>query len=148
MNDEKRRSFIRSRIIPLVACLIPVVACLAYGKFRQDLPDWWRLVGGGIPYVLFWILLWFIAFPYRTRIMRICVGVVAFTCLLEVLQLWNPEPLAQFRRTKFGAALLGNTFQWSDFPAYFAGGAIAFVILHCISFITGRPKRMARKSKT
>ena len=85
--------------------------------------------GGGVPYVLFFILLTHIFLTARRFALPICIGVVAFTCLLEIGQLWNPEPIATFRRTKFGAALLGSTFVWQDFPPYFIGGAVGYVIL-------------------
>lgn len=120
---------LRPRLIPFLLCVAAVVTCLAYSVFRAQLPTWWRLVGGGIPYVAFWIFLWATALPDRRLIAKICVGVVLFTCFLEVLQLWNPEPLASFRQTRFGAALLGNTFQWSDFPPYFMGGLVGYVSL-------------------
>ncbi len=94
---------------------------------------WWRLVGGGIPYVAFWIFLWFAAFPHRKLIAPICAGVVLTTCFLEVMQLWNPEPLASIRKTKLGLALLGNTFQWPDFPPYFIGGVVGFLVLRLIA---------------
>lgn len=120
---------IRQRIIPLFVTLAAVVLCLSYAKFRSNLPHWWMSYGGGIPYVMFWIALWFTAFPKKKWITAICIGVVAFTCFLEVAQLWNPEPLASFRRTRFGAALLGSTFVWGDFPPYFMGGVIGWMVL-------------------
>ena len=82
-----------------------------------------------MPYVLFWTLLWFIAFPNRKSILPICFSCVLFTCLLEFGQLWNPEPLASFRATKFGAALLGSGFVWADMPPYFLGGILGYIVL-------------------
>ncbi len=119
-------------MIPLIACLGSVGLCLAYAKFRSDLPTWWASYGGGIPYVLFWILLWFIAFPKRNWVLPICLFCVAFTCLLEVAQLWNPEPIASFRKTRFGAALLGSTFVWNDFPPYLMGGVVGYIVLQSL----------------
>ena len=125
--------YIKPRILPSLCCLISVLLCLAYARFRNELPEWWRLNGGGIPYVLFWIFLWFTAFPKPKWILPICVSVTLFTCGLEILQLWSPEPLAQFRRTRFGAALMGSTFVWEDFPPYFIGGLIGYAVTHAIS---------------
>ena len=59
-------------------------------------------------------------------------GCVIFTCFLEFAQLWNPPPLADFRRTRFGAALLGSSFVWNDFPAYFVGGLIGYIVLRSL----------------
>ena len=122
----------KQRILPLVGCFLAVILCLAYARYRGDLSPWWRSHGGGIPYVLFWVLLWFSAFPARKYVVPICVGCVLFTCLLEFGQLWNPEPLAAFRKTRFGAALLGSSFVWSDLPPYFLGGLAGWISLLAI----------------
>ena len=70
------------------------------------------------------------AFPRRKYIGAICLGVALFTTVLEFMQLWNPEPLASFRKTTFGAALLGHQFSWADIPPYFIGAGVGFVLLH------------------
>ena len=58
-------------------------------------------------------------------------------CGLEFLQLHNPEPLATFRRTRFGAALLGNVFVWADIPPYFIGGLIGWLVLWVLNICNG-----------
>ena len=121
------------RLIAFVLCLASVALCFSYAYFRHVLPDWWRSHGGGIPYVLFFIFLAYTAFPRPVCIFRICAIVVLVTCGLEVLQLWKPEPLVAFRRTTFGAALLGSTFVWGDFPLYFIGGVIGYGVLRLVS---------------
>ena len=113
-----------------VACLLSVVACFAYAATRSEMGNQWlQSHGGGVPYVVFWILLTGIFIPQRNRCLRISTIVVIAVCGLEFLQLWNPEPLASFRRTKFGAALLGSTFVWNDIPPYFMGGVVGGAIL-------------------
>ena len=57
----KRAAF----VLPLIACLCSAVICLLYAAVRPQLPDWWRHHGGGVPYVLFWISLWFTLIPDR-----------------------------------------------------------------------------------
>jgi hypothetical protein len=123
----------RTRVVPAIACLISVALCFLYAYYRSELPHWWSQYGGGIPYVLFWILLTFTVLPQRSYIMGITVGVVLMTCGLEFMQLVDVGWLTQFRTTKFGAALLGNTFVWMDIPPYFIGGAIGWVVLFLIS---------------
>lgn len=59
------------------------------------------------------------------------------TCLLEFMQLWTSDWLTQIRGTRFGVALLGNGFTWSDFPSYFMGGVISFLILQVVARSTG-----------
>ena len=121
-----------SRKTPVVLCLVAVLLCLVYAYARPSLTGWWRQAGGGVPYVLFWISLWFVALPNRKFILPICVGVALFTCLLEFLQLWNPQPLSAIRATKLGAAWLGSQFAWADIPPYFIGAAVGFLMLRLL----------------
>lgn len=118
-----------SRSLAIAICACSVAACLAYAYFRNGLPGWWRGCGGGIPYVVFWITFWFVFFPYRRCIEPICIFAVSSTCLLETLQLLNPDWLMQIRATRFGAALLGSGFDWRDFPPYIIGGLFGYSVL-------------------
>lgn len=114
-------------IRPALACLASVILCLLYAAFRDQLPAWWRGHGGGIPYVLFWILLWLTILPRRSAIVPICVGCVLLTCGLEFFQLVHGLGwLDDFRRTRFGAAWLGFGFDWNDMPPYFIGGILGW----------------------
>lgn len=118
-----------SRWGAVVVCVLSVVACLVYDRVRGGLPDWWRQHGGGIPYVVFWISFLFLFCPRRRCVLPVSVTATLATSLLEFLQLWQPHWLMQFRATKFGAALLGSGFTWADFPPYFMGGAIGYLLL-------------------
>ena len=121
--------FLRARFIAAVLVVLAVLSCLAYAAYRTELSPWWRAHGGGIPYVLFWIFLLHFFWPNPKLLFRICAAVVLVTTGLEFLQLWNPEPLATIRETRFGVALLGNTFVWMDIPPYFIGGGIGYLVL-------------------
>lgn len=118
-----------SRWNAAVVCAASVLSCLAYNHWRDNLPNWWRGYGGGIPYVWFWTAFWFVLFPFRRYVLSICIFATTFTCCLEFLQLWQPAALTQFRSTTFGAALLGSGFTWNDFPPYFIGGVLGYVVL-------------------
>jgi hypothetical protein len=131
-----------SRGVPALMCIAAVLVCLAYDRGRSVLPDWWRLYGGGIPYVVFWIAFWFMIFPFRRCVLTICVLATTVTCALEFMQLWKPQWLTQFRATRFGAALLGSGFTWSDFPPYFIGGAMGYLILIVVTRCTTSDKRV------
>ena len=131
MNFSFKRT--QPRIIAVLLVVIAVIGCLTYAWCRPSLPPWWRGHGGGIPYVLFWIFLAFLVWPARKHALRICVAVVLVTTALEFLQLWNPEPLATIRSTRFGVALLGNSFDWADIPPYFVGGLIGYLVLFASS---------------
>lgn len=114
----------------MLACAVSVVWCLAYGFFRSQLSnDWIRDNGGGVPYTVFWVLLVAVFWPSKRFALRISILVVLAVCGLEFFQLYNPEPLASFRRTRFGAALLGSTFVWNDIPPYFIGGLVGWAVL-------------------
>lgn len=135
--ERRLMKFVRPRVVPAIACIVSVGLCLLYASNRSELSHWWNQYGGGVPYVLFWALLWFTAFPMRKYVLRITIGVIAFSCFLEVLQLWHPEFLAEFRRSRFGAALLGSTFVWNDFPPYFIGGALGYVVMLLVAKFNG-----------
>lgn len=121
------------RLLAVVACLLSAGTLIVYSRIRQNLPPWWEANGGGIPYVMFWIFLWYAIQPSPALINRICLAGVFLTCLVEVAQLWNPEPLASIRRTKLGAGLLGTSFGWDDFPAYFIGGLAGWLVLRAMN---------------
>jgi len=129
-RESPAASMIRSRIVPILFCIASVVTCFAYAWTRGQLPDWWRNHGGGIPYVVFWICLWHVLLPQRKYIPAICIGCVLFTCLLEFVQATSlPQPLDDFRRTRFGAAWLGYGFDAHDIPPYFLGGIVGWFLL-------------------
>jgi hypothetical protein len=87
----------------------------------------------GVAYVVFWCLVVFFAWPRRRYAGRIALIVLAFTCLLEVLQLWHPPLLEQIRDTFLGRALLGTTFGWQDFVYYVLGTALGWFWMRWIS---------------
>lgn len=123
------------RSIAVLVCVASAVLCFAYAYFRQQLPDWWRGHGGGIPYVVFWIAIGFVVFPYRRAIVPVSIFATGFTCLLEILQLWHPSWLSEFRASRFGAALIGSGFDWRDFPPYFIGGLMGWAVLNFLAKI-------------
>ena len=138
LNDRQGSWFSRRWAI-MLACLASVVWCLAYGGFRSQFSnDWIRQNGGGVPYTVFWVLFVAVFWPSKRLALRISVIVVLAVCGLEFFQLYNPEPLASFRRTRFGAALLGNVFVWNDIPPYFIGGLIGWLVLLGLGIFSSR----------
>jgi hypothetical protein len=106
-----------------------LVAFLGYW-FRFDAPisDGWRDDIGGAAYVIFFV----VALAIITRASsatRITFIVLTLTGVLEFLQLWHPPWLERIRRTLLGRALLGTTFGWTDFPPYFAGAVMGWVLV-------------------
>ena len=109
------------------ASLLVTVLVGVYTKFYQGpAADWVNNSLGGVFYEIFWCLLVFLIVP-RARAWLIALAVVLVTCTLEVMQLWHPAVLTYVRGYFLGAALLGTTFSWSDFPYYFVGSAIGWL---------------------
>lgn len=109
-----------------------LVAILGYW-FRFDAPisAGWRDGIGGAAYVIFFVVALAIISQANSAT-RITLLVLTLTCALEFLQLWHPLWLEQIRRTLLGRALLGTTFEWTDFPPYFAGAVIGWALVRLL----------------
>jgi len=101
-------------------------------RFTPALPEWLRDASGGAAYVLFCAFAAATLWPRRSAA-RLALGALAFTCLVELAQLWHPAWLDALRRTLPGRLALGTTFAWSDFPPYATGAAIAYAVLRRVS---------------
>ncbi len=111
----------------LLAALVAVtVAGFASKLYRGPGEDWLNDSLAGLFYVVFWCLAAALCWP-RASPGRIALWVLAATCALEVLQLWQPPWLQAVRGTFPGAALLGTTFVASDFVYYVAGAGLGWL---------------------
>lgn len=111
-----------------IALMISLVALIPLGLATKTvngpgLAGWIHNHLGGVLYVTFFCLLFFPIFP-RARITALAGGVLAATCLIEFLQLWQTPFLTAIRGTTPGALLLGTTFSPADFPHYLAGAVL------------------------
>ncbi|MFH0953959.1 MAG: DUF2809 domain-containing protein [Verrucomicrobiota bacterium] len=109
-----------TRTAAVILLVLVAAAGLASKFYRGPAADWVNNSLGGVFYVVFWCLLAFLLLP-RARPCLIACTVLVITCLLEFLQSWHPAWLEQLRSSFLGAALLGTSFAWSDFPYYFLG---------------------------
>ena len=120
----------RSALLMSLAIIVPfgLVTKFYSGIGHQWLNDTF----GGIPYEIFWILLvaWF--WP-RGKALTVALSVFVGTCLLEVLQLWQPPWLQAVRATLPGRLVLGNTFTWGDFPYYGVGCGLGWLWLWALA---------------
>ena len=117
---------IRQRAWTFLSLLVIVPVGL-YTKFYQGpAADWVNNFLGGVFYEIFWCLLVFLIVP-NARPWLIALAVLLVTCTLEFMQLWHPAALTYVRGYFLGAALLGTTFSWFDFPYYFVGSAIGWL---------------------
>lgn len=113
-----------------VALLISLCLVVPFGyiiRFSQGpAPEWLNDAIGSVAYEIFWILLAVLCFPH-TSILTIAIAVCLTTCGLEFLQLWHPAWLEAARATLPGRLVLGNSFSWMDFPAYFVGSFVGWL---------------------
>jgi hypothetical protein len=58
---------------------------------------------------------------------KIALGVFLFACLMEVLQFFDYVALLHLENNRVISVILGRTFEWLDFIAYFTG--FLFIIL-------------------
>ena len=120
----------RIRLLLSLAVIVPLGFYTKLG-YRGPGEEWVRGSSGGAFYVVFWCLLAALLAP-RVRPVPICLAVLAATCGVEFLQLWHPPALQWARSTFVGRTILGDTFQWDDFPPYFLGSALAWLWLRAL----------------
>ncbi len=117
--------FYRQRLVFLVNIL--AIVPLGYAiRFSHILPEYFHDAGGSIAYQIFWMLLVLLIYPsanLRLTAIWVCIG----SCAIEFLQLYQPPWLQAIRATFPGRLVLGTTFLWSDFPAYFVGSYLGWL---------------------
>ena len=88
--------------------------------------SWLNNSFGGVPYVILFMALVALIWP-RLAQGWVALGVLVATCLLEVLQLWQPAWLQAVRATLPGRLVLGSTFSPSDFWYYLIGAGLGWL---------------------
>ena len=63
----------------------------------------------------------------NTTFWKIALGVFLFACLIEILQYFDYVALLHLENNRVISIILGRTFEWLDFIAYFTG--FLFIIL-------------------
>jgi hypothetical protein len=101
------------------ACVLAVLTPLGFATKLYAGPgaSWVSHHAGGFLYVLFWVFVWLCLAP-RSSPRTAAACVFAITSALELLQLWHPPWLDAIRATFLGHALLGSTFEATDFVYY------------------------------
>ena len=127
------KALTKQRTLILLSILF-VVPLGLYSKYYQGVGSIWvNDYGAAIWYEVFWCLFAFNFFSGKKAIKLIPICVFILTCLLEILQLWNPPILAFMRSHILGKLLLGTTFSWWDFPHYVLGCLLGWFWLELIS---------------
>jgi hypothetical protein len=118
----------KQKIIALLSAIV-LIPIGVYTKFYSGIgATWVHNSLGGFIYVVFWCLVFYFLFP-KVKISFITLSVLIVTCCLEFTQLWNTPFLAAIRSTFIGRAMIGNSFNWFDFPYYFLGAFTGFIWL-------------------
>jgi Protein of unknown function (DUF2809) len=117
--------FYRQRLVFLVNIL--AIVPLGYAiRFSHILPEYFHDVGGSIAYQILLMLL--VLFIYPSANLRLtAIWACVVSCAIESLQLYQPPWLQAIRATLPGRLILGTTFLWSDFPAYFVGSYLGWL---------------------
>ena len=99
--------------------------------------EWVNHSLGGLFYEIFWCLV--VAFIFtKIKPVKIALWVFVITCTLEFLQKWHPPFMEYMRNNFIGQTILGNSFNWMDFPYYVVGSVIGYVILISITMISNK----------
>lgn len=122
----------RQRLLTLLFLILVVPVGFFTKLYSGPAQAWINDSVGGLLYEIFWCLVFYFFFP-RSKPFIVALSVCVVTCTLEFLQLWQSPFLEVLRSDFLGRTILGNTFNWLDFPYYFAGSAMGFVILKFIS---------------
>ncbi|XGV95046.1 MAG: DUF2809 domain-containing protein [Leptolyngbya sp. BL-A-14] len=132
----ERSWFLNYRLVLLVSMgiIVPIGYLIRFAPNQTLL--WLNDAIGGVAYEIFWILLVAFLSP-RTSLGAIAVGVLGVTCGLEFLQLWHPPLLEAIRATVAGRLVLGNTFNWFDFPPYVIGSVLGWLWARSARRMTG-----------
>jgi hypothetical protein len=129
--------FSKQRLL-IILLLIVIVPIGFFTKFYSGpAQDWISNSVGGLFYEIFWCLVLYFLFP-KTRILLLAMIVFLTTCFLEFMQLWHPSFLEYLRGNFIGRTILGNAFNWLDFPYYIVGSFLGYVHLKFISKISDK----------
>jgi hypothetical protein len=121
----------KQRLLTLLMLIVVVPAGFFTKFYSGPAQDWISNSAGGLLYEIFWCLIFFFLFP-KTRVVLLAMIVFFATCFLEFLQLWHPPFLEYLRSDFIGRTILGNAFNWMDFPYYFIGSILGYVLLKFI----------------
>jgi hypothetical protein len=129
--------FSKQRLL-IILLLIVIVPIGFFTKFYSGpAQDWISNSVGGLFYEIFWCLVLYFLFS-KTRILLLAMIVFLTTCFLEFMQLWHPSFLEYLRSNFIGRTILGNAFNWMDFPYYIVGSFLGYVLLKFISKISDK----------
>jgi hypothetical protein len=121
---------LRIRILICLAVTVPAGFCVKF--YPGPGAEWCSAHGAAVFYEVFWCLTAFFLFPARRNVPAIAITVFIMTCVLEFMQLWHPTLLEAIRSTRIGVWLIGNSFDWADFPHYALGSGLGWAAMRVL----------------
>jgi len=128
----------KQRLVALFLLIIITPIGFFTKFFSGPAESWISDSFGGLLYEIFWCLVFFFLFP-KSKPIAIASIVLVVTSILEFMQLWHPAFLEILRRNFIGRTILGNSFNWFDFPYYFLGSALGWLALMFIQRTSTKP---------
>jgi hypothetical protein len=119
---------VSSRVRVLLVLLIVVPLGIGTKFYAGPGAVWVNGSLGGMLYEVFWCLTLALV-ARRPRPGAIAVSVFLATCVIEFSQLWHPTFLESLRAGFLGRTILGDTFDWNDFPPYLVGSILGWVLM-------------------
>lgn len=121
---------LKQKIRIIIFLLIVGVTLIGFGAkyYRGPCQFWVNNSLAGLFYDVFWCLVLYFILP-GVKSYKIAIWVFLITSMLEFLQLWHPPFLQSIRNTFLGAAFLGNSFNWLDFPYYLVGCSMGMILI-------------------
>ncbi len=113
------------RLKTLISIVIIVPVGFLSNMYDGAYSDWLNDSVGGSLYEIFWCLIFLFLFP-KAKAMIIALIVFLATCSLECLQLWHPPFLEILRQNYIIRTIIGNSFQFGDFPYYLIGSLLGW----------------------
>ncbi|MBC8175505.1 MAG: DUF2809 domain-containing protein [Candidatus Marinimicrobia bacterium] len=118
----------KSQKINLILLLIITLIGFSTKLYSGPASYWVNNSLGGVFYEIFWCLLILLFLPKKSP-WKISSSILLITCILEFMQLWHPQFLESIRSYFIGATLLGTSFTWWDFPYYFMGCGVGWLLM-------------------
>ena len=110
----------RNRIVYLALVGLTVLAGLSSRNFSDVLPSWVQLYLGDVLWAL--MVFFILGFIFRRKsTWWIAMVALAFSFLIEFIQLYHAEWIDVIRHTRVGGLIFGFGFLWSDLVCYSIG---------------------------
>lgn len=129
----------RKRLLILLSLIVITPIGFMTRFYNGPAQDWVSDSLGGLFYEIFWCLI-FAFILNKASPLKIAIWVFTATCSLEFLQLWHPPFLEIIRGSFIGRTIIGNSFNWNDFPYYIIGSGMGYFWLVAIQRLSAETR--------